>query len=286
MPKVVRQSHKVLSPKKKGGGIVSEIKPITEDSDGVKLSVYGRGKTGKTRLACTFPKPLLLIGTEKGTKSVVGVKGVDFVRIRKSDHIDELVDELKKGKYKSFALDTAGGLSDMCLKEVLGLDELPIQRSWGMAKREDWQTSGAQTKERLRQLLDLSETHGIHAVIIAHERNFSEEGDSELLSPTVGSALTPSVAGWLNGACDYICQTFIREETKQRSTKIGGKSVPMLTKTGNIQYCLRVGQHPVFSTGFRIAPEMESNLPDGKLPDCIISPSYEKIVGLINGKIV
>lgn len=285
MPKVVKQTTKKV-PRKKNGGIISEIRPIGKDEDGIKLSVYGRGKTGKTRLACTFPKPLLLIGTEKGTKSVQGVKGVDFVRIRESGHVDELVDLLKGGKYQSAVLDTAGGLSDLCLKEVLGLDELPVQRTWGMAQQRDWQVMGAQVKERLRQLLDLSETHGLHTVIIAHERSFNDDNDNDLIFPMVGSALSPSVAGWLNGACDYICQTFIREETTTKTVKLAGKAKTMTAKTGRSEYCLRVGAHSVFMTGFRIPRESEEKLPEGRLPEWISDPSYEKIAGLIEGELL
>lgn len=291
MPKVVKQSMK-KAPTKKGvkknnGDIWSQIQAVDElEDDGIKLSIYGRSKTGKTRLACTFPKPLLLIGTEKGTKSVKGTKGVHYVRIKHSEELDRIVEGLKEGEYESFVVDTAGGLSDMCLKEVLGIDDLPIQRSWGMAKREDWQTSGAQTKERLRQLLDLSETHGVNAVIIAHERNFNDEGtDNSIIFPTVGSALTPSVTGWLNGAVDYIGQTFIREVTEQRTVKLGAKSVSREVKTGNNEYCLRIGSHSVFMTGFRIPKDIEAKLPGGKLPEWISNPSYDKIVSILNGEL-
>lgn len=279
MPKVT----KYLPPKKKkrsskssGGSIVSRIAPVALNQDGIMLSLYGRSKTGKTRLACTFPKPLLLIGTEKGTRSVANVKGVDFVRLQKSEEMGELVALLEMGKYASVALDTAGGLQDVVLKEILGLEDMPVQKSWGFAERSDWQTCGSQVKERLRAMLALSESHGINVVVIAHERNFSDESSSDLIFPTVGSALTPSVAGWLNGACDYICQTFIREQTEQKSLKVGKKSTPILRKTGVQEYCLRTGPHPVYMTGFRLP------LGRDKLPDVIVNPSCSKIKKLID----
>ncbi len=289
MPQVVKQTAKVnhnqtksltsQSPKmdEKKISVLSRIKPVSMDEDGIRLSIYGRSKSGKTRLACTFPKPLLLIGTEKGTKSVSTVKGVDFVQIYKSEEIDQLAGLLREGKYRSAAIDQAGGLQDIILKEILGTDDLPIQRSWGMAQRDQWMACGAQTKERLKAILDLSLTHSLHVVVIAHERNFSEEGQSDLILPTVGSALTPSAAGWLNGACDYICQTYIREEVMIKKTKVGNSEIETRQPTGKLEYCLRVGPHPVYMTGFR--------LPEGTtLPDSIINPSYEKIAALIRGE--
>ena len=275
MPRVKKQTAKPARRRQgKAGGISDRIVPVGLDDDGIRLTVYGRGKTGKTRLACSFPKKMLLIGVEKGTKSLGRPKGLDFIRLEKSQEIEELAEIVVATGCKSVALDTAGGLQDMVLKEILGLEDLPIQKSWGMARREDWATCGAQTKERLRCLLSLSESHGINVVVIAHERNFNEEGDSDLIIPTVGAALTPSVAGWLNAACDYICQTLIREKTEAKQVSVGTKKIAIQKKLGGAEYCLRVGPHPVYMTGFRLPP-------GAKLPDVIVNPSFDKIQKLI-----
>lgn len=293
MPPVTKQSPTKPTP-------VPKTPPPESDGDGMKCLVYGRGKTGKTRLGCTFPKPLLLIGTEDGTKSVatgrsekfrlrdkvtpvyslsVGGKGtgIDFVRLQESAQVDELAEYVKRGDYRSVVFDTAGGLQDMILKEVLGLDDVPVQKSWGMGDQRSWGVVGMQFKERMRVLLSPADTHGTKVFVIAHERNFKDEGtDSDLVSPTVGAALTPSAAGWLNAACDYIGQAFIRPQTVRSSEKVGNQVVEMRTKTGKVEYCLRVGPHEVFLTGFRV--------PDGvAVPDVIVSPSYDKIVQVIHG---
>jgi hypothetical protein len=161
----------------------------------------------------------------------------------------------------------------MIMKEILGLDDSPVEKSWGMAGRDQWQSCGVQTKERLRVLLNLADTLGINVVIVAHERNFSEEGGSDLISPTVGAALTPSTAGWLNGASDYLCQTFIREQTVKKNVKIGDKEgASMVSRTGKAEYCLRVGPHPIYMTGFRRV-HVEGEV----MPDVIVDPTYAKI---------
>jgi hypothetical protein len=175
-------------------------------------------------------------------------------------------------------LDTAGGLQDLILKEVLGLDELPIQRSWGMAQQRDWGTVGLQLKERMRKLLDLADRGIVDIMVIAHERNFNDEGGSDLMTPTVGAALSPSAAGWLNGACDFICQTFIREHVTVTSTKVAGKEIKQTKKSGKAEYCLRIGPHPVYLTGFRTTRKAD------ELPDVIIDPSYQKIRSIIEGE--
>lgn len=284
MPTVVKQSPRDKPSRK--SGVLGRIAPVKYREGGFKVCIYGRGKTGKTRLACTFPKPLLLIGTEDGTKSVSNVKGVDFVMLDSSDDLVELVELLKEGKYKSAVLDTAGGFQDIILKEVLGLDEVPVSKfkkagkgeAWGITDRATWGTVGTQFKERMRMLLNLSQTQALNIVCIAHERNFNDDNErGDVIFPTIGAALTPSAAGWLNAACDYICQTFIREEVTTKSIKIAGKLTTTSKRTGKMEYCLRTGPHDIYMTGFRV--------PKGTvLPDVIVDADYEKIAALVAGK--
>jgi hypothetical protein len=272
----------------RGRSVFDRIAPIEISVKGIKLCLYGRGKTGKTRLACTFPKPLLIIGTEDGTKSVANVGGVDdgrrFVRAYSSEEFGELVEMLREGKYATVVVDTAGGLQDVIVKEVLGLAEMPVQKSWGMAHKQDWGIIGSQLKERLNKLLALAEPdrdggnrEQMDVVIIAHERTFEvEDVPADLILPTVGAALSPATATWLNGACDYIGQCFIREEKKPMKVKVAGKEKIVTKSTGKGEYCMRVDTHPVYLTGFRV--------PEGTvLPDAIVNPHYEKIAALIRG---
>lgn len=275
MPVIQKQTFKATA---KMGGVLSRIQDINEmEPDGIKFLVYGKSKTGKTRLVCDFPKPLLLIGTEKGTASVKGVKNIKFVRLQTSSEVQPLLEYAATNDFKTVALDTAGGLQDMCLKEILGLDELPLQKSWGMASRESYGTCTAQMKKHFHAMLSLTETSGMHVCIIAHERNFQEEGGSDMLAPSVGAALTPSLTGWLNGAVDYISQTYIRRKMTQSEQTVAGKRLLTSKPTGETEFCLRVGPHEIFMTGFRVAPGK-------KLPECIVDPTYQKIMNLINGE--
>lgn len=276
MPRIEKQTT-VPTNHKRSTGVLSRIVPVSELQSGVKINVYGRGKTGKTRLACTFPKPLLLVGTEDGTKSVSNIAGVKYVRLQASEEVKEISDMLAGGSYKTVALDTAGGLQDLILKEILGLAEIPVQKSWGMAQQKDWQICGGQFKERLASLLNLADSIGLNVVVIAHERSFGDtENPSDVMIPNIGCALTPTAAAWLNGACDYVAQAFIREETKLEKVKIGTLDQTMEKKTGRKEFCLRIGPHPNFMTGFRVPPGRE-------LPDSIVDPTFAKIKKLIDG---
>jgi hypothetical protein len=276
VPQVQKQSN---TRPKKSGSVLDRISPVSESEVGIRMTIYGQTKTGKTRLACTFPKPLLLIGAEDGTKSVSNVKGVDFVRLQASKEVKDLIDgAITDGKYKTVVLDTATSLYDIVVKEILNLAELPLSRSWGMAKRDQWTQAANIMKERLWSLLHVSEVQGTSILILAQEKNANEESEgqsSELLTPNIGASVSKSVRGLLDMTCDYICQTFIREQTVEEVIK--GTSTVMSKLTGKKEYCLRVGAHALYKTGFRLPPGGDG------LPEAIINPTWTQIEKLIQG---
>lgn len=272
MPTVKKQSNHVVK-KTAGRGVLARIAPVSLGKAALKMNVYGRSGTGKTTFACTFPKPLLIVGAEDGTKSVHNVSGVEFVRLDTSGEVEDIALAQKDGgRWKTIVIDSASSLQDMIMKEILGLEKLPAQRSWGMATRDQWGQCAIQTKELLRALLDLD----CNVLVLAQEREFNTETEGELLMPFVGSALTPSVTGWLNPACDYIVQTFIREQSVVKKIKLGTKVVDKTTTTGIKEYCLRTGPDAVYTTKFR--------LPKGTpLPDVVVDADYSKVLKLIQG---
>lgn len=265
---------------------------------GIKLNVYGRGKTGKTRLVNSFPKPLMLIGTEDGTKSIangrkqkyqVGINwvyellvngkatGTDFIRINSTTEYDQLVGSPNLQKhYKTWGLDNGSGFQDLITKETLNLDQVPVAKAWGMTDRGTWAVINGEFAKKVSSLLDLSDKFGANVAIIAHEKNFGEESGGEVITPKVASALTPGSATWLDGAVDYICQTLIRSGQVEQEVKVGNEVQKIMVASGKYVYSLRIGPHSVYRTGFRSLLE--------ELPDFIDNPSYTKIVDMINGK--
>jgi hypothetical protein len=286
MPKITKLKKKVVKRRKRktGGSVIDRIGPIEfSDDDGIKINIYGRSGTGKTTFWATFPKPILAIICSGGSKpgelrslnTAYYRKNVDQVTLEKTSDIQEVVElQQTTSRYATIVLDHATGLQDVVLKEVLGLDEIPVQLSWGIAGQQQWGQVAVQTKERLRSLLNLY----CNVVIVAQEREFnSEVEDAELVMPNIASALTPSVTGWLNPACDYICQTFIRSKTQNKEIKVGDKTTKVKQKIGGVEYCLRTAPHELFTTKFR--------LPKGsvELPDVIVDPDFDKIQKLIKG---
>lgn len=284
MPLVTKQ--KQLGNGKPQGSALDRIERVQDrSSDRLIINLYGRNGTGKTSLACTFPKPLLLVGCEDGTKSVADVDGVDFILVRATEEIHELTAEAaSSGRWQTVVLDTATSLQDLVLKEILGLDEMPVQLEWGTASMDQYRSRSEKTKELLRKFVDLPEP--INVVILAQEKNHTSRDDegggeagAESLQPFIASALGKSTAGWLCERADFICQTFVREEVTRKTVKgIGGKTKTVEKKTGRIEFCLRSSKaHPIYAAKIRASRSVV-------MPDVISDPSWAKLVAAIRGQ--
>lgn len=284
MPKVVKQSIKKKKAKRRPAkNAASRIVPIDEwGGGGIKINLYGRNGTGKTALACTFPKPLLLIGFEDGTKTVKKVKGVKFARVQpaasaKAYGLSELraIAEEAGKEFATVVMDTVTSLQDLVLCDILGLDQSPVQSSWGAVSRDQYRKRSERTREFMRLFLDLP----IHVVALAQEKDHSNKeeatSDGEVLDPFMASSLGATTCGWLHDACDYICQTFIREQTEGKKIKVRKKTVIRQIKTGKTEYCLRTLPHPMYACKLRVDRNTE-------LPEVITDPSYQKISRLID----
>lgn len=251
-----------------------------ELSDNIKILIYGRSGTGKTTLWATFPKPIKALicsgGINPGELKSIDTpeyrKSIDPRIIQSTDQVRSILDRVESSGAATLVLDHASGLQDLTLKEILGLEELPAQKSWGMATQQQYGQSSLMCKELFRAMLNLS----CNVVIVAQERTFGDEVNSDIITPTVGAALTPSVTGWLNPACDYVVQTFIRPKMVYGKTKVGNSEIVTAKRGKGVEYCLRTEPHDVYMTKFRV--------PKGRfLPEVIVDPTYDKIVQLIRG---
>lgn len=281
MPVPKKQAPTIAS-RTRSNSVIDRIGQEYDWSAGLKVNLYGKSGTGKTTFWSSFPGPILCLlcsGSDKPGE----LRSIDAATRRKihpvvlgsSSEVQDLVEHQRGGAgYATVVLDHASGLQDLVLKEVLGLKEIPAQLSWGLATQQQYGQVALQMKERLRALLNLD----CNVVIVAQERDFDNDGNSDVIMPYVASALSPSVVGWLNPACDYICQTFIRSKTRVVTSKIGTKELH--TKEvikGQVEYCLRTSPDPVYTTKFRV--------PKGfTLPDVIVDPTYEQLIAIINGQ--
>src|SRR5271166_1439687 len=136
MPVINKQSTRPPAPKLSSNGLASAWDQI----DAVRMLLYGASGTGKTTLWATAPGPILAMICSGGSKPGE-LRSIDTPEYRKkitpvvvtnSDDFYGLVTEWS-GTYKTVVLDHASGFADMKLKEILGLEQLPAQKGWGMA---------------------------------------------------------------------------------------------------------------------------------------------------------
>ena len=285
MPTVTRQTA-TNQPSKTG--VLSRIAPVKPVSvDRQKWALYGVPKSGKTRFACSFKKPLLLIGAEDGTASVAGTKGIDFVQVQSLAEFEELIAAVRSGKWASVVVDTLSKMRDLRINELfqaMGM-EVPEKKPFLYADKHwkaVWTQCGKDLKDSLKNLLDIPRLRDLNVVVISQEANLvyddgSQTSGSDILRPVIGSAVGKSLCEWLHAECDYIGQTMIREQTVKKQVEMAGQMMDTIEKTGKKEYCLRVSPDGVYQAGFR--------LPMGRTLDqeFIIDPSYAKIVKIIRG---
>lgn len=279
---MTKQAPKPIQPKAKA----------IEDDDGwgmadtIRILIYGDSGSGKTTLASTFPGPITWLICSGGNRPGE-LKSIDTPANRKKIKprvitsmaaFPGLLDEAAQ-REGTTVLDHASGLSDLILKEILGLEKLPEQKGWGMATQQQYGQLGQQCKEALRAILNLPG----NVVILAQQRSFGgkdDGGNPDLVAPTVGASLTPSVTGWLNPAVDYVVNTF--KMPKFKEVLSGPGKTPTMIRDKGVNYCLRTGPSDVYQTKFRMPVDEGRELPEFITLDPP-SSGYDQIMALIKG---
>lgn len=150
-----------------------------------------------------------------------------------------------------------------------------MQKSFGLASMQIYAQCAQMCKEYMRGLLSTD----LNVVVVAHQRTFGGKDDGldpDLVKPTVGAGMVPSLTSWINGACDYIVQTFKQPKFVMKRTEVNKKVVETRVREKGIEYALRTGPHEVYYTKFRV--------PRGtKLPEFIVDPDFDKVSKLIHG---
>lgn len=290
MPKIDKQSPAPAPELVMTGTIADRIVPLSQYNaiDYMRVALYGLSGTGKTTFWATFPKPILAIlcsgGLQPGELKSVDVPGeaehIYPIAIKSSLDMMDLMPIIPQRGFQTVVLDHATGFQDLVLAEILGLSETPAQKTWGLATQQQYGQCTLQCKEHLRRLLGLP----CHTVVVAQERVFKEDGaGSDLIKPTVGAGLTPSLTGWLNSAVDYLWQTMIRQRYETQEIVVNGPKGVKVTDhqlvavPGKVDYCLRTAPDAVYMTKFRVPRGSKT-----ALPDVVVDPSYVKLAQLIH----
>jgi hypothetical protein len=149
--------------------IKSRIVSVKDADPHVKVLLYGRNGNGKTRVAATAPKPLIVDINERGTRSVRNYKGVKVLPVSRWDEITYAYWYLREGDhpYESVVLDTITMMQAVCIRHVLkeSEDRDPNKDPAIMSQRE-WGKVAELMKPTLLNFRNLP----MHVVFVAQER--------------------------------------------------------------------------------------------------------------------
>ena len=258
-------------------GIAKKIKPVGKIQKPMRVALYGRAGSGKTTLACSFPKPLLLdVNGEEGTDSVSDVKGLQVLPVQTWEDFEQLYWFLENGDhdFETVIVDTVTNLQELAIREVASANKKKdADGGWGTMSKQMWGEVSSMLKTWITNFRNLPD---LNVVFLAQERLFNagdeSENDDGQIAPEVGPRMMPSVGSTLNAAVDLVGHCFIREEHKRVKDKNG-----KVKEVRNTQYCLRIGPHAYYTTKIR-KPR------DAEVPSFLIDATYDDLVELKNGE--
>lgn len=149
-----------------------------------KICAYGRNGSGKTRLAASFPKVLIIDCNEEGDRSVKGQPGVRVLPARTWQRVGEAYWYLKDGNhpFESVALDTVTEMNGLALEFVLGeAEERDPTRERAQPDKRTWGRAG----QLMRGMLLAYRNLPMHVIFCAQERRIRDQDTEELVEITV-----------------------------------------------------------------------------------------------------
>ena len=143
----------------------------------VKILVYGDNGSGKTRLAASFPKVLIIDVREKGTRSTVGSRAHKR-EVNTFDEIGLAYWYLKSGDhpYKSVAIDTVTAMHSAAMDKVMKEAE---DRDPAREKSQPSQPIYGRAGKLVGAMLLAFRNLDMHIILVAQERKEKNE-DNEV----------------------------------------------------------------------------------------------------------
>lgn len=235
--------------------------PIQETNSSSLWVVYGKSASGKTTLASTFPKPLLLLTVgDDGQESIRDVEGIYTIPIASLKDLNDIIDELRHDKtYATVVVDTFSLIVNEWIEaEVLSKGKKMTMNNWGELKSE--------TEALIRKFKMLANNR--HVVLTCHEVTDSIEGMEEELLPDVRPSVSKGSRTYLESMANFGIHTTVLHKEVVDSTG----------RTRNVsKFAAHLGAHPYYWVKTQKPQSVE-------VPAMLLDPTYTKITTIIGGK--
>lgn len=265
-----KKSSKTEAPKpKKKSTVEDRFVDLLDIDNPTIITLYGRPGTGKTTIACTGPKPMLLIdvkdkGTDSGKREDLERGDITVIELESFDDMYDIYDFLvdNPDRFKSVTIDHMTALqefSHLKVQEEEGKDHMS-QQMFGI--------STGYLKEIITLFKGLTD-YGITPTFLVQDRTESGDGDGEdQLLPEVGPGMMPSVSRFLCAASRVIGHTYQYENVE----KVDASKVRR-----SVEFRLRLGPNPYYIT--------KVTRPFGTpCPMYLVNATYKDIVKIVKGK--
>lgn len=236
------------------------------------FGIYGLPDRGKTYLACTFPKPLLLLDVmDLGVESVKEFEDsdqIDYLLIKDTVEFDDLFARSNKfDKYigGTIVLDTCSNIQLMKRFEILLENE-----KQGKLTRNDYGTVTNFVNSIFLRLRDICIKKGINFVINFQEfekkideDDIEKDGEDQLIFPAISAGVFTTVGP----LCNYIVQVHYEIEEVEKNGELVERT----------RYYANIGPNDTYFTKFKTSGDKN------KIPKRIKSPTYKKLMKYTTG---
>lgn len=147
----------------------------------IKMLIYGQAGQGKTTMACSAPKPLL-IDCDGGVQRINPAHMVPVVQVKSYDEILEVLTTEDLSEFESIVIDTGGKLLDLMAAYIIAHNP-----KMGKANGALTLQGYGERKAEFTQFCKLVTSKNKHLIFVAH-RETRTEGDDTRYVPLFGGS--------------------------------------------------------------------------------------------------
>ena len=199
--------------------IQGQVSTVDKVGQSLHMCVYGQQKTGKTRFACSGPKPILFMA-EPGMMTVRDIPDLQLFPVDKKGkpqkvtwaNAYDFLYYLKYGDHdrKTVVIDTVTALARTCMRYILKDEESrDTERMPNNPTMQSWGRLGQSMNEFMEELSATCRTKGMNLIYVAQERYLKE--DKDFTGPDIVPDVSPSIRSTLCEMPDIIARTFVEE---------------------------------------------------------------------------